>query len=222
MLYGRGIPEFDDAIEGLRWFLSCGAEPGINGEAQQNEEYFSFDEDKERLFSAFMVKYGINLNKADNLHFFEFIALMNDLNKTAFRNVVDLRMMKPKDMKNYSREQKQEILELKKKFAIKKVLEKQYTEEQKRAIDHFDKLVGLEYLRHVHIKTASKINAKVITERQIISSLSYQIKTLRKRLMRREKMFNLIAAFVKVKHHIPKAFFFGGTTGISPCLITVA
>lgn len=143
LLYGRGIPEFDDAIEGLRWFLSCGAEPGINGEAQQNEEYFSFDEDKERLFSAFMVKYGINLNKADNLHFFEFIALMNDLNKTAFRNVVDLRMMKPKDMKNYSREQKQEILELKKKFAIKKVLEKQYTEEQKRAIDHFDKLVGL-------------------------------------------------------------------------------
>ena len=143
LLYGRGIPEFDDAIEGLRWFLSCGAEPGINGEAQQNEEYFSFDEDKERLFSAFMVKYGINLNKADNLHFFEFIALMNDLNKTAFRNVVDLRMMKPKDMKNYSREQKQEILELKKKFAIKKVLEKQYTEEQKQAIDHFDKLVGL-------------------------------------------------------------------------------
>lgn len=143
LLYGRGIPEFDDAIEGLRWFLSCGAEPEIKGNVQQNEEYFSFDEDKERLFSAFMVKYGINLNKADNLHFFEFIALMNDLNKTAFRNVVDLRMMKPKDMKNYSREQKQEILELKKKFAIKKVLEKQYTEEQKRAIDHFDKLVGL-------------------------------------------------------------------------------
>jgi hypothetical protein len=104
LLFGNGIPPFDTALEGLKWFLSCGGEK--SGE-EAKEQYFSFDDDHERLFSAFFVKYGINLNKNNDLHFFEFIALMNDLNKTAFRNVVDLRMLKPKDMKNYSREQKQ-------------------------------------------------------------------------------------------------------------------
>lgn len=142
LLYGKGIPPFDTAFEGLKWYMSCG---GIkqSEEKNKNEQYFSFDSDHERLFSAFMVKYGINLNKTVDLHFFEFIALMNDLSKTAFRNVVDLRMIKKKDLKNYSREQKQEILRQKKRFAIKNVLEKTYTDEQKQAIDEFDKLAGI-------------------------------------------------------------------------------
>lgn len=145
LLFGNGIPPFETAIAGLKWFLSCGTdEPNSNCELNKNtDQYFSFEDDKERLFSAFMVKYRINLNKADDLHFFEFIALMNDLHKTAFRNVVDLRMLKPQDMKNYSKEQKQEILAQKRKFAIKKALEHQYTDEQKRAIDHFDRLAGI-------------------------------------------------------------------------------
>ena len=51
-------------------------------------------------------------------------------------------MLKPKDLKNYSQEQKSEILKQKRKFAIKKVLENHYTDDQKRAIDYFDNLVG--------------------------------------------------------------------------------
>ena len=39
-------------------------------------------------------------------------------------------------------EQKSEILKQKRKFAIKKVLENHYTDDQKRAIDYFDNLVG--------------------------------------------------------------------------------
>ena len=88
-----------------------------------------------------MVKFEINLNKIKDLHFFEFIALMNDLHKMSFRNFVDLRMFKPKDLKNYSQEQKSEILKQKRKLAIKKVLENHYTDEQKIAIDYFDNLV---------------------------------------------------------------------------------
>lgn len=142
LLYGNGIPPFDVAIEGLKWYLSCGGAKE-NKEETKEEPYFSFDDDHERLFSAFMVKYGINLNRTTDLHFFEFIALMNDLNKTAFRNIVDLRMMKPKDLKNYSKEQKREILRQKKRFAIKKILNNKYTDEQKQAIDNFDKLAGI-------------------------------------------------------------------------------
>ena len=142
LLYGKGIPPFDIAIEGLKWYLSCGGVKETKEESKE-EQYFSFEDDHERLFSAFMVKYGINLNKTSDLHFFEFIALMNDLNKTAFRNIVDLRMIKTKDLKNYSKEQRREILRQKKKFAIKRVLENKYTEEQKQAIDNFDKLAGI-------------------------------------------------------------------------------
>lgn len=143
LLFGNGIPPFEKALSGLKWFLSCGESGEENEENNgDSEQYFSFEDDKNRLFSAFMVKYNINLNKENNLHFFEFIAMMNDLHKTSFRNVVDIRMMSPKDMKNYSREQKQEILALKRKFAIKKALEQHYTDEQKRAIEHFNNLIG--------------------------------------------------------------------------------
>jgi hypothetical protein len=89
-----------------------------------------------------MVKYRINLNKADDLHWFEFVALMSDLNKTAFRNIVDLRMLTPQDMKNYSGQQRQKIARQKRKFAIKKTLETKYTDEQIQAIDNFDRLIG--------------------------------------------------------------------------------
>lgn len=142
LLFGNGVPPFEVAFEGLKWFLSCGSVLNEGDRQEGSEKYFSFDDDKQRLFSAFMVKYGINLNKADDLHWFEFIALMNDLYKTSFRNVVDLRMMKPKDMKNYSSLQKAEILKQKRKFAIKKSLEQTYTSDQIQAIDNFDKLIS--------------------------------------------------------------------------------
>ncbi len=92
---------------------------------------------------SFMVKFGINLNKTTELHFFEFISLMNDLHKTSFRNVVDLKMLKTKDLKNYSKEQTAEILKQKRKFAIKQVIEKKYADSQKQTIDYFDNLVGM-------------------------------------------------------------------------------
>jgi hypothetical protein len=144
LLYGNGVPPFDLALEGLKWFIYCGAENTAKS-SKNEEKIFSFEYDKERIFSAFMVKYGINLNKTENLHWFEFIALMNDLNKTAFRNITNLRMMKPKDMKGFSKEQKAEIMRQKKIFSIKKVLEKEYTAEQKTAIDNFDRLIGLKH-----------------------------------------------------------------------------
>lgn len=141
LLFGKGIPKFETALSGLKWFLGC----GNFDEKPSNDSkkiFFSFDDDKERIFSAFMVKFGINLNKNNSLHWFEFIALLNDLHKTSFRNVVDLRMMTAKDMKGYSADQKREILRQKRKFAIKQALNVQLTEEQKSRIEKFNELVG--------------------------------------------------------------------------------
>lgn len=143
LLFGKGVPPFDIAFNGLKWFMSCGALNDNNrGSSKESEEYFSFDADKDRLFSAFMVRYRINLNR-EELHFFEFIALFNDLSKTSFRNVVDLRQMGSKELKKFSKEDRAEIIAQKKQFAIKKALNNKFTDEQIKAIDEFDKLVGI-------------------------------------------------------------------------------
>lgn len=143
LLYGKGLPPFEIALNGLKWFMRCGAtENNRELNPNDNKEYFSFDVDKDRLFSAFMVRFRINLNR-EELHFFEFIALFNDLSKTSFRNVVDLRQMDSKELKKYSKEDRAEILRQKKYFAIEKTLNQSFTKEQIEAIDKFDKLVGI-------------------------------------------------------------------------------
>lgn len=143
LLFGKGVPPFDIALNGLKWFMSCGTLNDNNRRSsKESEEYFSFDADKDRLFSAFMVRYKINLNR-EELHFFEFIALFNDLSKTSFRNVVDLRQIGSKELKKFSKEDRAEIIAQKKQFAIKKALNNKFTDEQIKAIDEFDKLVGI-------------------------------------------------------------------------------
>ena len=147
LLYGKGIPPFEVALDGIKWFFACGSEaPTGNAPTAANlKELFCFESDKNRLFSAFMVKFGINLNKVNDLHWFEFIAMMNDLDKTAFKEVVDLRRMTPKEIKKRfpkDTETQNEIRRQQKLFAIKKTLDVQYTDEQTKAIDYFDKLVG--------------------------------------------------------------------------------
>lgn len=114
ILFGRGIPPFQEAFEGLKWFLNGGK---VTTNKKSSKKLFSFIKDREMIFSAFMTKYNINLNKS-NMHFFEFLSLFNDLDKTAFRRIVDLRSMTPKDMKNYSREQRLKINQLKEEFAL--------------------------------------------------------------------------------------------------------
>lgn len=140
MLYGNGIPnEFDVALNGLKWFLSCGEDYTENKNTDK-KEYFCFEQDSARIYSAFRVKYNINLATEKNLHWFEFIYLFNDLDKTAFREVVNIRMMKPNDYKSYSKEAKAEILRQKNKFSLNKRTPK-YTEEEQKAIDAFYDLI---------------------------------------------------------------------------------
>lgn len=136
ILFGKGVPPFEIAMKGLNWFLSGGVKTQTHN-GNNSESLFSFVEDRDRIFSAFMVKYGINLNKS-NMHFFEFLALFNDLEKTAFKRVVDIRSTKPKDIKHYSKEYKAEVIRLKKTFALKK----QTDPKEQEAIDKFNKLLG--------------------------------------------------------------------------------
>lgn len=149
ILYGNGIPPFETALAGLKWFFACGEEQKDEDEKDKDDKkepkkpkLFSFESDKNRLYSAFLVKYGIDLNTSDDLHWFKFIALMNDLSDTAFRNVVDIRSKTDKEIKKYSKDVQAEIRKQQRIFAIEQSLDVKYTPKQIEAIDHFDKLVG--------------------------------------------------------------------------------
>lgn len=51
--------------------------------------------------------------------------------------------MSNKELKKFSKEDRIEILKQKRYFAIKKTLNNNFTEEQTKSIDKFDKLVGI-------------------------------------------------------------------------------
>lgn len=141
IFYGNGIPsDFELALNGLNWFMSCGKSENINNE--DNTEYFSFEQDSEYIYSAFRVKYNINLAKEKDLHWFEFIYLFNDLSKTSFREIVNLRMMKPSEYKHYSKESIREIMKQKEKFALKKKKDISLSDDQKQKIDAFYNLIS--------------------------------------------------------------------------------
>lgn len=143
ILFGNGIPEFKLALEGLEWFLSCGKSELRQSSCSDTTEYFNFDVDSDRIYSAFRLKYNINLATEKNLHWFEFIYLFNDLAKTAFREVVNIRMIKPSEYKNYSKEARAEIIKQKKKFALRnESSHRALTDEEAKAIENFEKLIG--------------------------------------------------------------------------------
>ena len=82
------------------------------------------------------MKYGINLNKS-NMHFFEFLPLFNDLDKTAFRRIVDLRRMTSQEIKKYSKEDQLAIRKMKQEFALKN----KYKNKLQDRMTKFDKIL---------------------------------------------------------------------------------
>lgn len=142
ILYGNGIPNnIDIALNGLNWFMSCGIED--NKSNPDKTRYFCFNQDSQYIYSAFRTKYHINLATDKNLHWFEFIYLFNDLSKTAFREIVNIRMMKPKDMKHYSKEARLEIMKQKKQFRlVNNGIQNNLSEEEQKKIDEFYSFIG--------------------------------------------------------------------------------
>lgn len=142
ILYGNGIPNnIETALNGLNWFMSCGLEE--HKKNTDRTKYFCFNQDSQYIYSAFRTKYNINLAKDIDLHWFEFIYLFNDLNKTAFREIVNIRMMKPSDMKHYSKESRAEIMKQKKQFKlVNNGIQDNLSDEEMKKIDEFYEFIG--------------------------------------------------------------------------------
>lgn len=134
LLYGNGIPaDFQTALDGLSWFLSCGAPPST-GEADNEAPLYSFEQDAGRIVSGFRKVFGIDISR-ERLHWFEFIQMLGELKDTAFSDVINIRSTDPSEVDKKNRS---EFLRMKKRFA----LATEYTAEEQAAIEEFDRLLN--------------------------------------------------------------------------------
>lgn len=129
-------PDANTALSGLMWFLT-----GWNHDHNQSKDktrVTDYDVDQWRIYAAFRQVYGINLN-TDKLHFWEFMGLLTTLPECAYTRVIDIRSKKitPK----MGKDEKKAYTELKKVYALEQTEKVEYTDDQKEAIDEFDRMM---------------------------------------------------------------------------------
>lgn len=133
LLYGNGIPvDFQTALDGLSWFLSCGS-PSPANEADDGPPLYSFEQDSARIVSGFRKVFGVDISR-ERLHWFEFISMLGDLKDTAFTDVINIRSTDPSEI---DKKHRSEFIRMKRRFA----LAAEYTPEEQAAIDEFDRLL---------------------------------------------------------------------------------
>lgn len=130
------LPDAKTAIDGLIWFLTDWNHD--HNSKTDNTRVTDYDIDQWRIYSAFRQHYGINLN-TDKLHFWEFMGLLTTLPECAYTRVIDIRAKKITS--KMGKDEKKAYAELKKVYALEQPKEVEYTDEQKEAIDEFDRMM---------------------------------------------------------------------------------
>lgn len=140
LLFGKGAPPIEIAMAGINWFLNGGKEPvkkpNVSADdADSKEEYFDFSVDADRIMTAFLRRYNIDLVR-EKLHWFKFLTMLSDVGDCAFTDVIQIR--KKQLTSTMSPEYRATLSELKRQYSLTK-----YTEEEQRKLDSFfAELVG--------------------------------------------------------------------------------
>ena len=120
LLYGQGVPDDPTtAYRGLKWFMAGGAEQQDEEQEEEKQdgrgiEYFSFEHDAPRLYSGFRRIYDIELDRVQ-MHWFRFLALMGDLEGSAFSEVIGYRTV---DTAGMDSKTKAAYMRMKRRFAL--------------------------------------------------------------------------------------------------------
>lgn len=128
LLFGRGMPDFETAMKGLHWFMSCGKEP-VGSEGERRDPVMSFDFDDTHIYSAFHRVFGIDLTR-ERLHWFQFISMLQDIEGSALSDIIGYRSA---DLSKMQGEQRAAYAKMKRRFALPSA----YTEEEQSAINEF-------------------------------------------------------------------------------------
>lgn len=112
---GRETPPEETAINALLWWMT-----GWNNDRRLDDDdktvVMDMDVDQWRIYSAFRSQYRIDLMR-DELHFWEFMALLTTLGECAFTRVVDIRG--EKESRGMSLEEKRELRRAKARYSLK-------------------------------------------------------------------------------------------------------
>ncbi len=106
------------AIDGLFWFYRCGAEPpkSTSKPAGKQKHYYSFEEDGEYLYAAFLQQYGIDLY-SEKLHWWRFRSLFSGLtDETEMVKIMQYRGTDTSKIKN--KDERARIKKLQEQFAL--------------------------------------------------------------------------------------------------------
>lgn len=149
------LPDAETALEGLVWFLTDWNHD--HNSKVDNTRITDFNIDQWRIYSAFKQHYGINLN-IDKLHFWEFMGLLTTLPECAYTRVIDIRAKKITS--KMGTDEKKAYTELKKVYALDQPNEVEYTDNQKAAIDEFDRMME----EQKKIRESKKLAAKAFKD----------------------------------------------------------
>lgn len=128
LLFGTGVPsDADIARDGIAWFMRGGEES--TKETDDSPRSFDFDADHARIWSGFRRVYGVDLGAA-KLHWFQFLAMLADLDGCAFSDVVGYRLA---DTSKMTPDAKRAYQKMKKRFA----LDEAYDPEEQAIADAF-------------------------------------------------------------------------------------
>ena len=116
-----------EAVEKFIWFYECGRKDYHklkSGKGNKREEIYSFKYDDDYIYSAFLEKYGIRLNKY--MHWWEFNALLKGLSECEFTKIKGYRCYSGKD---------KDLLELKEYWKLPQKENKEYEERKAKIVE---------------------------------------------------------------------------------------
>lgn len=133
LLYGKGIPEWETAYSGLVWFINMGKErnPADRTEDEEDDEkLIDFDFDSNRIMTAFLRYYNVDLESV-HMHWFRFLSMLSDIGECAHKTVLEIRRMNVDS--SMTPKQRAALEEMKKLYS----LNGGYTEEEQDKIKEF-------------------------------------------------------------------------------------
>ena len=117
-LYEEIPKDYQKAADGLYWFYTRGKSVTGDKSERTSEKGFSFNQDANLIYSAFLDVYGISLSTVEYLHWWEFMALFEGLPEdTLIKRVIYWRTA---DLSDVSKQEKKHILKMRKLFALKR------------------------------------------------------------------------------------------------------
>lgn len=136
LLFGNGAPnDWNEAFEGVRWFINGGRTDVVNEEII--EPILDFMVDNRRIRTAFLRYYGIDLSK-EYMHYFDFMDRLSDIGECALANVMQIRGRDEND-KNLDSKTRERLRRLKKEFGLHR--ESKFTDDQQEQLDAFMEMI---------------------------------------------------------------------------------